>query len=74
VLEVSSDGLSWTEIDRLENNNDLNVASEMKTFSVSKSIECQIIHLQQLDPNHGKSHYLIFIAFKIFGYLMESTK
>jgi hypothetical protein len=73
VIEFSSDGSSWTEIDRGENNNDLNGISIVKTFSVSTSVECQIICLRQLGPNHYNDHCLLFSAFKIFGYLMEST-
>jgi hypothetical protein len=74
VIEISSDGSSWTEIDRRGNNNDQNGPSYIKTFSVSKSIECQIIRLRELGPNHFNHHHLLFSTFEIFGYFMESTK
>jgi hypothetical protein len=71
VIEVSSDGSDWEEIDRPENNNELNASSLIKTFSVSKSIECRFIRLHQIGPNHQGNNYLLFSAFEVFGSLLE---
>jgi hypothetical protein len=71
VIEVSLDGSNWEEIDRRENNNDLNGSSFIKTFSISKSIECRFIRLHQIGPNHYGNNHLLFSAFEIFGSLLE---
>jgi hypothetical protein len=72
VLEVSSDGSNWVEIDRRENNNELNGASKISTFSISKSMECRMIRLCQIGQNHQGNHHLLFSALEIFGFLIES--
>jgi hypothetical protein len=37
VVERSDDGVTWTEIDRRENNDDLNKAYAVKTFAIAQS-------------------------------------
>jgi hypothetical protein len=76
VIEGSVDGQSWDELDRRENDSDLNSSHAVKTFSVSdskpksKSGPFQMIRLRQIGPNHNNYHYLIFTAFEIFGSLI----
>jgi hypothetical protein len=65
TIEVSSDGSNWKEIDHRENNNDLNGASFIKTFSVSKSIECRFIRLRHIGPNHQGNNHLLLSALEI---------
>jgi hypothetical protein len=50
----------------------LNGWSLIKTFSVSKSIECWFIQLHQIDPNHHINNDLLFSAFVIFRSLLET--
>jgi hypothetical protein len=71
VIEVSDDGSDWFEIDRRENNNELNGRSLIHTFSVSTSKECRMIRLRQIGPTHYGEHYLQFSALEIFGSLHE---
>jgi hypothetical protein len=72
VIEVSSDGSDWEAIDRYENNNELNDSSLIKTFSVSKSIECRFTRFDQIGLNYYGNHQLLFSALEIFGCLLET--
>jgi hypothetical protein len=69
VIEGSIDGTSWTEIDRHENNNDLNRSLALKTFAVSNVATFQMIQLRQIGLNHANNNHLCFTAFEIFGLL-----
>jgi hypothetical protein len=70
VIEGSIDGTSWSELDRRENNTDLNNSYAVKTFNVCKVDTFRMIRLRQIGPNHGNNNYLIFTAFDLFGLLM----
>jgi hypothetical protein len=67
VLEGSPDGDLWIELDRRENNNDLNSSYALKTFSVSRSDPVRVIRLRQIGPNHQNSNHMIFTSFEVFG-------
>jgi hypothetical protein len=67
TLEGSHDGKSWVELDRRENNATLNSQDAIATFSISQSIEVQLIRLRQLDKNSYGSHSLVVSAIEIFG-------
>jgi hypothetical protein len=69
VIEGSTDGTSWVEIDCHENNTDLNSALAVKTFTISKVATFQMIRLRQIGLNHANNNYLYFTAFEIFGLL-----
>jgi hypothetical protein len=56
AIEGSDDGASWTEIDRRENNNDLNKAWVMKTFAVSRPGSFEKIRLRQTGSNHWSNN------------------
>jgi hypothetical protein len=70
VLEGSVDGATWTEIDRRENNLDLNNKFAVKTFGVSRVETFQMVRLKQIAPNHASNNYLLITAFEIFGALI----
>jgi hypothetical protein len=70
VIEGSTDGASWSEIDRRENNTDLNSSLAIKTFEVAKIATFWMIRLRQIGQNHRGDHYLIFTSFELFGSLM----
>jgi hypothetical protein len=72
VIEVSSDGSKWFEIDCRENNTDLNGSSLIGTFSVSTSKECRQIRLRQIGLNHYGGNCLLLSAFEVFGHFHES--
>jgi hypothetical protein len=69
VIEVSDDGREWTEIDRRENNNELNAKNVIKTFQVQKSVECRFFRLRQIDKNHRGYHHIVISSFEVFGTL-----
>jgi hypothetical protein len=70
VLKGSDDGTSWTEIDRRENNLDLNNKFAVKTFAVEKVETFQMLRLRQVAPSHANNNYLLGTAFEIFGALI----
>jgi hypothetical protein len=67
AVEGSDDGASWTEIDRRENNSDLNDRSAVKTFAVSRSGSFRMIRLHQTGPTHNGNNVMNLNAFEVFG-------
>jgi hypothetical protein len=67
AVEGSDDGASWTEIDRRENNSDLNGERDVKTFAICQSRSFGRIRLFQTGPNHRGNNCLILSAFELFG-------
>jgi hypothetical protein len=67
AVEGSDDGASWTEIDRRENNSDLDEPFTVKTFAVSQTGSFRKIRLRQTGPNHEGNNTLELSAFKVFG-------
>jgi hypothetical protein len=71
VIEGSQDGNSWIELDRRDNNNELNGGDPTRTFSISRSEEVRLIRIRQTGLNHAGYHILLFSSFEIFGCLIE---
>jgi hypothetical protein len=71
VIQGSIDGSLWTDLDRRTGNDDLNGTNAVGSFSVSKSIECRFIRLQQTGTNHQSNYMLAFYRFEVFGTLHE---
>jgi hypothetical protein len=74
VIEVTNDRSKeapWIEIDRRENNEDLNGRSVVQTFrcSTPRNDEFRYIRMRQIGANHNGSDWLIFEAFEVFGQL-----
>jgi hypothetical protein len=67
TYDGSCDGASWMEIDRRENNGDLNASEAVKTFAVARSGLFRMIHLRQTGPNYNGNNYVIFCGFEVFG-------
>jgi hypothetical protein len=67
VIEGSIGRSSWTELDRRTNAHDLNGLSLIRSFSISKLIECRFIRLRQTGKNHKNSDVLAFYHFELFG-------
>jgi hypothetical protein len=61
------DGASSTEIDRPENNSDLNGEKAVKTFAVSRCVCFGKIRWWQTGPNHRGNNQLVLSAFNVFG-------
>jgi hypothetical protein len=71
LIETSIDGENWTEIDRRENNSELNCRNGTRTFGVSRSKESRFIRLINVGRNHYGNDALVISSFEIFGLLME---
>ena len=73
VLEVSNTGTSWKEVDRRDNNNDLNDAHVTRNFRIPKiaSERSRFVRLRQIGPNHRLGYYMGITAMEIFGILFD---
>jgi hypothetical protein len=69
VIEGSLDGVSWIELDRRENNIDLDGKDQKKTYMCNCSPTCRYIRIRQTDKNHAGKDWLILSGFEIFGTL-----
>jgi hypothetical protein len=74
VIEGSIDGSNWIEIDRRDNNNELNGKNISGQFAISHPDEFRMIRLRQTGKNHAGHDHLTFSAFEIFGTFLESLK
>jgi hypothetical protein len=69
VIEVSNDGVNWTEADRRENRDELCAKTVVGSFAVSKPSTGRYVRLRQTGLNsHGNFNTLIS-AFELFGTL-----
>ena len=75
VIEVSNDGTehSWTEMDRHNNNEDLNGSRVTVNFKTSlvRSQWIRFFRFRQTGENHGGGNELILSSLEIFGKLLE---
>jgi hypothetical protein len=74
LVEVSSDGTNWTEIDHRENNAELNDRNVTRTFQVSQSEEGRFIRLVNIGRNHHGNDCLSISGFEVFGTLIERAR
>jgi hypothetical protein len=71
TLEGSLDRSKWIELDRREDNTELNSQGAIATFPVSHSDLVHMIRLRQLGKNNSNYDYLEVSAIEVFGVLME---
>ena len=73
VVELSNDGSSWTEVDRRDNNYDLNEKHVIRNFKLSRvpNESFRFIRLRQTGPNHWGMYWLKLTSWEIFGTLCE---
>ena len=75
IIEVSNDGTenSWIEIDRRENNSDLNAKYVTANFKISQvpRQRFRFIRLKQTGLNHKGNYYVNISSLEIFGTLFE---
>jgi hypothetical protein len=69
VIQGSQDATSWTEIDRRENNADLNNPHAVKTFAISKTGTFRMLRLFLTGPAHNGSHGMEISRVEFFGTL-----
>jgi hypothetical protein len=74
LVEVSTDGDHWVEIDRRENNSELAKQYAIVTFEVSGNEICRYIRLVNIGRNHQGYDCLCICGFEIFGSLIESVE
>jgi hypothetical protein len=71
LLEVSTDGNIWTEVDERGENSELNGSLIARTFAVKKSEECRYIRLVNVGRNHEGDEALCLSAWEMLGSLIE---
>ena len=78
VIEGSSNGSEWVEIDKRENNNDLNGCYFEHYFPISTRKSYQYIRIRSIGKDHCEdsntfaiSHYMTIVNFEIFGSLFQ---
>lgn len=80
VLEGSHDGSDWDELDRRDDNDDLNGTSAANngrwvtkngTFTVYRRCEFRFIRLRQIGQSHNGSNRLVLYIIELFGWLLE---
>jgi ElaB/YqjD/DUF883 family membrane-anchored ribosome-binding protein len=71
VVEGSSDGVNWLELDAKEGNNDLNVGRATRTWSCVCPDQIRMIRLRQTGKNQTGSDNLTLSLFELFGSLFE---
>jgi hypothetical protein len=74
LVEISTDGEHWVEIDRRENNSELAEERAIRTFEVSGNQLCRQIRLVNIGRNHQGYDCLCVLALEIFGSLIESLE
>ena len=72
VIEVSNDGSSWTEIDRRDNDKDLNDESATANFKISKVLKrsFRFFRLKQTGKNHAGNYVATLTSLEMFGTLI----
>jgi hypothetical protein len=73
VIEGTTDSAvtGWTEIDRRENNSDLNGVTFHPCFPIIESSDesYRYIRLRMTGPTHANNHHLYILGFELFGEL-----
>jgi hypothetical protein len=70
VFEGSDDGREWTELDRREDVDELNLAYGLRRFKCCVVVECGMVRLRSIDTDHSnRSHLLILSGFEVYGHL-----
>ena len=73
VIEGSNDKRQWIEIDKKENNYDLNGSYFEHYFPISKSTdEFQYIRLRSIGFTHAQNHYIILTKLELYGEIINS--
>jgi hypothetical protein len=71
LVETSTDGQSWREVDYQADNEQLNDERCIGTFAVTGGGECRFIRLVNIGRNHYGNDQLAITAWEIFGTLVE---
>jgi hypothetical protein len=71
VIEGSVDCNQWEEVDRRDNNDDLNAQNVVRLFAVTHCNEYRSLRLRQTGPSHSGANFLVISGFDIFGSFFE---
>jgi hypothetical protein len=71
VVETSVDGVSWQEVAREENSEQLNGSHFTGIFELAFGGECRFIRLVNIGRNHRGNDGICISAWEIFGTLIE---
>lgn len=71
VIEGSTDGINWIELDRRENTEELNGNSKVFTWSCANPQKCNNIRLRQTGKNHHNTDDIQLAGIEFFGRLLE---
>jgi hypothetical protein len=71
IVEGSNDGENWSEIDRHEENNDLNGKGKVMTWRVQNPMRARMIRLRQIGKNHKGTDDIQLAGIEFFGQLLE---
>ena len=74
VVETSSDGNVWTEVDRHEDNRDLIGNYITKTYPISVRNKCRMFRLKQIGPAWDGSNCMVLSALEVFGTIHEGPQ
>jgi hypothetical protein len=70
IIETSTDAQEWTEVDRQEDNDELNGIYLTGTFALSQCAPCRFIRLVNIGKNHFGYDSIMISAWEIFGTLL----
>jgi hypothetical protein len=73
VVEAWAEGTDWTEIDRREEDPQLNAPEAIVVFEATKLVEARMIRIRQIGPNWQGNDELLFRAFELYGGLLIPT-
>jgi hypothetical protein len=71
LVETSTDGRNWREVDHQEDNKQLDGCGFTGTFAVPGGAECRFIRLVNIGGDHCGSGTVRISAWEIFGSLVE---
>jgi hypothetical protein len=71
VLEWSNDAFTWTEVDRRENQEELNDKSVIRSFDVRACQLARFVRLRMIGRNWADDFVMTLSAFELFGELKE---
>jgi hypothetical protein len=71
LVETSTDGESWREVAREEDNEQLNGRHFTGTFAVAGGGQCHFIRLVNIGRNYLRDDRILISAWEIFGSLLE---
>ena len=75
VLEVSTDGQTWTVVDRHVDDNAMNSPCVTRNFQFTPvSGSFRYVRLRLIGPNHSRNHQLHIAWFEVFGTLYGEDK